>query len=267
MEKENVYEQNTQAETVARATEPTEECGAEKESLAVLGKFKDVDALVRAYENLEAEFTRRSQKLKVLEKQAEQFAREKEQAGADNGVEKLRKNALQRRKEAMEFDKFVADVYTANACADVQETQNDDVNSAMFLQAGTRQNGAADAQALAVQTADPKTQTSGQERLVEQQTAEDGENASAKEKTRVASVGRCAKSVELSSDELFAKVNADESVRLRIIGEYLSSIGKTAAPLMQGGTGTLAMPPMKPKSFSDAGNMALRFFKKDGVEA
>ena len=32
-----------------------------------LGKFKSVDALLRAYSQLEAEFTRRSQKLKALE--------------------------------------------------------------------------------------------------------------------------------------------------------------------------------------------------------
>lgn len=35
-----------------------------------LGKFKSVDALMRAYKELEAEFTRRSQKLKALEESA-----------------------------------------------------------------------------------------------------------------------------------------------------------------------------------------------------
>ena len=37
-----------------------------------LGKFKSVDALLRAYSELEAEFTRRSQKLKALEEAAAQ---------------------------------------------------------------------------------------------------------------------------------------------------------------------------------------------------
>ena len=37
-----------------------------------LGKFKSVDALLRAYSELEAEFTRRSQKLKALEDAAAQ---------------------------------------------------------------------------------------------------------------------------------------------------------------------------------------------------
>ncbi len=42
-----------------------EPAGEQKELLA--GKFKSVDALVRAYGELEAEFTRRSQRLKALE--------------------------------------------------------------------------------------------------------------------------------------------------------------------------------------------------------
>ena len=42
--------------------------GAEKkEAAAVLGKFKDIETLVKAYTDLEAEFTRRSQRLKELE--------------------------------------------------------------------------------------------------------------------------------------------------------------------------------------------------------
>ena len=44
-----------------------------------LGKFKSVDALLRAYSELEAEFTRRSQKLKALEEAAGQTS---EAAGA-----------------------------------------------------------------------------------------------------------------------------------------------------------------------------------------
>ena len=38
-----------------------------KEAAAELGKFKDVKALMEAYQALEAEFTRRSQRLKELE--------------------------------------------------------------------------------------------------------------------------------------------------------------------------------------------------------
>lgn len=52
---------------------------AESEEGKALGKFKSVDALVRAYGELEAEFTRRSQRLKALE---ERERAEKEQTDA-----------------------------------------------------------------------------------------------------------------------------------------------------------------------------------------
>ena len=52
----------------AQVTADTAE--AEKsEAAAVLGKFKDVKTLMKAYSDLEAEFTRRSQRLKELEKE------------------------------------------------------------------------------------------------------------------------------------------------------------------------------------------------------
>ena len=51
-----------------------------------LGKFKSVDALLRAYSELEAEFTRRSQKLKALEDAA---SSQNEGAGAVRQEEEL----------------------------------------------------------------------------------------------------------------------------------------------------------------------------------
>lgn len=49
-----------------QATADTAEA-EEKDAAAELGKFKDVEALKTAYQALEAEFTRRSQRLKELE--------------------------------------------------------------------------------------------------------------------------------------------------------------------------------------------------------
>lgn len=66
-EEENVYEETTRSEDTTAVEE-------EKAS-TVPSKFKDVDALVRAYSSLQAEFTRRSQKLKELEKKLENFER------------------------------------------------------------------------------------------------------------------------------------------------------------------------------------------------
>ncbi len=199
---ENVYEEQT-------ATEQTDAGCAEKQTgSAGLGKFKSVDALLQAYESLQAEFTRRSQRLKKLEKETENRAKERDLA---TGAEKLRKIAEERKAEAAEFDSFVAELEErARPAIDTVEAE------------------------------------------------EAGESPFVAEKREVE---------PLSSDQLYQKAVSDENVRLKIIGEYLSSLGKTGVPLMRGGAGTLVAPPIKPKSVEEAGNMALRFFKNDGLQA
>ena len=49
------------------ATADTAEAEGKVQAAAGLGKFKDVQTLMKAYSDLEAEFTRRSQRLKELE--------------------------------------------------------------------------------------------------------------------------------------------------------------------------------------------------------
>lgn len=71
---------------------------------------------------------------------------------------------------------------------------------------------------------------------------------------------------DTDENELYEAARRCEGVRLKIVGDYLSSLKGAEAPLMKGGTGTLAVSPAKPKSISEAGNMALRYFKK-GTQA
>ncbi len=59
---------NTTNELPAMADTAEAEVKEQKNAAAGLGKFRDVDALLEAYNNLEAEFTRRSQRLRQLEK-------------------------------------------------------------------------------------------------------------------------------------------------------------------------------------------------------
>lgn len=68
---------------------------------------------------------------------------------------------------------------------------------------------------------------------------------------------------EKTENELYEAARNSEAVRLRIIGDYLSSLRGADAPLMRGGTGTLAPSPVRAKSISEAGTMALNYFKKD----
>ena len=72
-EKDNVETQAnlTQNDETEQGAEAQVEKGS-ADCLTDLGKFKSVDALLRAYNSLQAEFTRRSQRLKELEKDGAQ---------------------------------------------------------------------------------------------------------------------------------------------------------------------------------------------------
>ena len=100
LNKDNVCVENAGAEQVE------DEKAGQTAPVVAPKKFKDADALARAYGALEAEFTRRSQRIKELEKEVEKW----KSGFADSessGAEKLRKNAQSRRNAAKEFDKFV----------------------------------------------------------------------------------------------------------------------------------------------------------------
>ncbi|MBQ8309066.1 MAG: hypothetical protein IJX96_04455 [Clostridia bacterium] len=223
-EKENVYEEIPQTEQIAEAKEK------ENDGSAVLGKFKSVDALARAYESLQSEFTRRSQRLKELEREAENFsganAQRTEKSGDKTGVEKRRERAAWKRAEERKFDDFVSELERANACAPSETEKPVE---------------------CAQQTTDTPVVTEGGLQEV--------------------SHSDVIPSVALCGDALYELASRDEEVRLKIIGEYLSSLGKSGAPLMKGGSGALTTPPLKPRSIGEAGSMALRFFKNGNAQA
>ena len=236
-EKENVYGEATQTGTDVITPTGQEEKNVAPEKVSTdLGKFRSVDALLRAYEALESEFTRRSQRLKELEREADNSsALEKGGRDEKNGVAKLRKNAAQKRAEAKDFDCFVSELESVRA--QTEKTP----------------------QTEAEQPVIPIKNEQGQD-VTESGIGIEQTNA----KPSVAG-GRGEET--LSDDALYELVKKDERVRLKIIGEYLTSIGRSGAPLMKGGAGTLVAPPLKPKSIDEAGSMALRFFKKESAQA
>jgi hypothetical protein len=65
-----------------------------------------------------------------------------------------------------------------------------------------------------------------------------------------------------TNDELYEAVLANEAVRLKVIGEYLNSVVKNAAPIVKGGTGTLAVTAKRAENIASAGEMALKMFQK-----
>ncbi len=211
MVEENVNEKNgfgteEGAEAQERVGEPV------KQASTVPEKFKDVDALVKAYEALEAEFTRRSQRLRALEKAAEE--KEKRES---SGAEKLRKAADARRAQTRQFDEFVAEIDGA----------------AKDIAAPEKQNAEAEEEALKKGAIHAE------------------EEAGLATKKREATVEK----------PLLERALEDEEVRLKIVGEYLASLGKSGVPLTGGGAGVLATPPKKAATVGQAGDMALLYFR------
>lgn len=253
IEKENVYEETAAGEG-ATAQEHAEREEREKEVAPIAGKFKSVDALAKAYESLQAEFTRRSQRLKELERLAENSDTEGKATQGKKAVEKLRKNAEAARVEERAFDRFIADVESAGARALPQENQVEEPVSEVRRQEGT-----------AVEKEEFLSAAGMEESARKEGLALGGGEAQGGENMEK-SVAKSCESAELTEAELIKRVQENEGVRLKIIGEYLTSIGKAAVPLMRGGAGTLAAPPVKAKSLEEAGSMALRLFKKEGMQ-
>ena len=271
--KENVCVEEKGAEQVAEATEGTAEktrCPA-KEDSTTPKKFKDADALARAYGALEAEFTRRSQRIKELEKELETL-RSGTVGSVDSGVEKLRKNAEARRMAAKEFDRFVQGL-EKNGEVDFSQANDggkaeDTAETKAFDKVEKVEKAEEPSLAFTEQTSVSENKGANTAEGVLEQgsvaTARGDEGNTVKEALQesVKGLSVVGEKAELSSEELYARVSRDEEVRLKIIGEYLTSLGKNAAPLTAGGVGAMLAPPLRAKSIADAGRLALQYLKK-----
>ncbi len=207
-DKENVCEPTTRAEqgSVIDGAQGAQE---KKEGLADLGKFKDVNALLQAYTSLQAEFTRRSQRLKEYEKEEEN-----------------------RRTEAAALaDKVPETVVTADApTAETEGPSSPEEESV--------------------------TATDTDKAIASICEASDGTDNMAmnNEKTALRE-----NALEQNTPSLYEQVMANEDVRLKVVGDYLSSIGKSGVSLLKGGKGVLTTPAKKAATISDAGNLALAY--------
>jgi hypothetical protein len=208
---ENVYE---------GADKAAEEIRDTKKASAVLGKFRSVDALAEAYGALQAEFTRRSQRLKELERIAEN-SKTREAEGAENLAAEAAKP---------ETEKLGAGGSETPA-ADADE------RGGLAQSIGSEVVPTSPSEAPRVEMTRNMAQEGSGSPLEDRKAANDG--------------------------ELYKAASENESVRLKIIGDYLSSLKKPQAILVKGGGGTLATPPLKAKTISEAGQLALRYFKKD----
>ena len=256
---ENVYVETEGTEEKVVVEDGVKENGRENAS-AVPSKFKDVDALARAYSALQSEFTRRSQRLKELERKVENL--EGGEQGR-SGVEKLRKNAQVRKAEIQRFDSFVAEMEGVTAQNGMSASPEEPTVEQPLEQAPSIENGENESTMVKVNdSAETAVQANGGvDGEAKQGVVYSNAKAQALGGEAQASVAEGVSGVT-HSESLYAQVCRDEEVRLRIIGEYLSSLGKTNAPLMTGGVGAFTTPPFKAANIAEAGNMALLYFKK-----
>ncbi len=199
------------------------EAQGEQKGLTGLGKFKDVNALLQAYTALEAEFTRRSQRLKALEKVTENDRVKPEPSPEENASAEVETGSAENC--ASSDEKTPAPVQRIECTPNETEVCKPDTHA---------ENSAAN--------------------------KEEGSFSPAFSSVRNTEY-------QFADDELYSAVLANEAVRLKVIGEYLNSIGKNGAPIVKGGTGTLAVQPTKADTIHSAGAMALRMFKNATKQA
>lgn len=252
--KENVYEEKIPQTEQAIS-------GEMEQGSTVLGKFKDVSALERAYSALQAEFTRRSQRLKTLESALKMGKTDnfKSESGQESGVEKLRAVAAKKREEGKEFDCFVTELE--------QNARKDDcgqVEEKPVLQSAEESDLALENATLSGVEGDNVQANQSNKSNLLRESEDENFNRLPGLKENLADV---AAQTVYSSDALYEAVKKDEGARMRIIGDYLASIRRSGAPLMKGGGNLSVTPTIRAKSISDAGTMALRLFQKDGVNA
>ena len=240
--KENVFmESFTKTEQTETNGRGRVEMNAEKGSTG-LGKFKDQNALLNAYGALEAEFTRRSQRLKELERS---LAKLQEKA------EKPKDAELDVSSNGKQADGLSTktDVEPVGVDGDGRHTlENQRVSTTGDASSIDEMDGL-------------KAVVRGSEEILAMEKSQGKDGFDGREIDLP--IEKPKEKKEDSESELYRKATENESVRLKIIGEYLASVSRSDAPLMKGGFGTIATPPAKAKTISQAGNLALSYLKND----
>lgn len=274
---ENVYVETESAEQGTKGVVAREVVAGEIGS-AALGKFKDVNALFEAYKSLQAEFTRRSQRLKRLEEEAEKRAALEAEAGktaeavaeaeteagntaevtigGDDGpkTEVARPDLGVEESVATDAEESQENPEQAENVSGEEKAVKADMGGAFAQTEGTALTGVQTDEEVAQNTAVGFSQEAWREaRVFSQRTS--GQNGAAI-------------SYQNANDPetLYQRASADESVRLRIVGDYLSSIQKGGAPLMQGGTQAMPIGRTRAGTIVEAGRQALMWLREKGNE-
>lgn len=91
--------------------------------------------------------------------------------------------------------------------------------------------------------------------------AQNGINCGEREAVKPEKTDNCAES-EVKEEKASSRTEEVEQSREEIIREYLESLVKNKIPLMTGGGFNVSAQKQKPKTVSEAGGMALKYFKR-----
>lgn len=211
------------------ATQPIGETNA-----ISLGKFADEKALLKAYNELESEFTKRSQRLKELERENNLLKQEQTDmlSGKDEVVHDETGSAAKERE--------------ANSASYLEDDGEITAEVCRFL----RQNpeAAAYAEAIALKAGTLGDAKSG---VLERAYIEVLKDQLQKEREMI------------NDDFIYTSAKNTPEIKERIIRDYLSALsGQKSARLLSGGGESVVMPPNHPKNIAEAGEMATLILRK-----
>ena len=223
---ENKQTENEQTEVAAHIAKAKENTGAAATEVS-LGKFKDVGSLLKAYENLESEFTRRSRRLKELEGEVLRNREEITRRGASSVIPKglgegsSPEKADETKSGGGKKDKREGDL-PENAAAETPEkgAESDGRIDDENRKSAEKEDGKTDGIADSAEKTDEKG-----EKTEKSEGAADGYNAMEE-----------------------------------IIKKYLLSIIKSRPPVTPASGTAVVVPPRKPKSFEEAGMLVKKDF-------
>ena len=222
-------------------------------NLGGLQKFKDIDSLVKAYSSLEAEFTRRSQRLRELEGAQKRAVLPR----LETSEKEAKRDTSQAQKAGQDDDGHV-------------ETAEFENNYKLSKESDALNKGAGvlSQQLLEKETGDflkkfPKAQKLSAE--IANAAAISGDYSQGfLERAYLASLEiKLAKSEDVLQDKQKLKEYVFNSPELKeaVIKEYLNGFKGGVSLLTESGAG-ITMPPKKPTTISEAGNLARELLQK-----
>ena len=222
---ENKQTENEQTEVAAHIAGAKNNTGAAATEVS-LGKFKDVGSLLKAYENLESEFTRRSRRLKELEGEVLRNKEEITRRGASSEIQK----GLGEGSSPEKTDEIKNSGDKKDKCeGDLLENAAEKTTVK-----GAKSGRIDDENRKSAEKEDGKTDDKAESA---EKTDEKGEKAE-------------------KSEEAADGYDAMEE----IIKKYLLSVMKSRPPVTPASGTAVVVPPRKPKSFEEAGMLVKKDF-------